>query len=117
MQYLELLFFVALVLYTSAIMSHKFKKKLKPWMMVLFGIGLAADICGTVFLCAFSSNSWQWTLHSISGFVSLLIMALHFFWALIAILKGGKFEDKFNQWSIYAWLLWLVAFFSGIPLH
>ena len=113
---LEWLFVVALVLYSAAIWSHKLKKRLAIWMVTIFGIGLFADVSGTIFLCATVSQSWSLTLHAISGFVSLLIMALHFFWALSALVAAGKFGGSFNRFSIYAWGLWLVAFCSGIPL-
>lgn len=113
---LEWLFVIALVLYTLVIWRHRFKKKISAWMVMVFGLGLAADSAGTVFLCAMMAARWQFTLHTISGLVSLLIMALHFLWTILALKKGGAFESYFNRWSIYAWLCWLVAFVSGVPL-
>lgn len=115
MHLLELLFVLALILYTTAIMSHKFKGALKPWMIHVFGVGLLADISGTIFLCFFASHGWQWTLHSISGLAALIIMGLHYLWALLAF-KKKDYEEKFNDYSLYAWVLWLIAFISGIPM-
>lgn len=115
MRPLESLFLVALVLYTTAIFSHRMRGTLKPWMMTVFGLGLLADISGTVFLCVLVSESWQWTLHSISGLAALLIMALHFTWAVVAVSRGGASERRFHRWSVAAWLVWLIAFVSGIP--
>jgi len=112
----ESLFIVALVLYTIAIMSHKRIGHLKLWMLLVFGVGLLADISGTIFLCVLHSSEWEWNLHSISGFAALVIMALHFVWALLAVTRKDSFEEKFNKYSVYAWLLWLVAFISGIPM-
>ena len=117
MRPLEMLFVVALVLYSFVILQHRFKHKLHPWMVWLFGIGLAADISGTVFLCIVAADSWKFSLHTISGFVSLVIMALHFSWAVLAKTVHGKFENYFNRFSFRAWLIWLVAFFSGFPLY
>lgn len=116
MRPLEGLFVVALVLYTGVIWTHRFKKHLTGWMVALFGVGLLADVSGTIALCAFSANGWTWTLHTISGLASLLIMGLHFVWALWewAEVRSGSL---FQRYSVYAWLLWLVAFISGIPLH
>lgn len=113
---LEFLFVVALVLYTVVIWRHRFKKKISVWMVTVFGLGLLADSAGTIFLCAMTAARWQFTLHTVSGLVSLLIMALHFVWTLLALKKGGAFESYFYRFSIYAWLLWLIAFVSGIPL-
>lgn len=112
---LEILFVVALVLYSLVIWTHKFSKKLKLWMVGLFGIGLAADIGGTVFLCVVVSEGWIFNLHTIFGLVSLVIMALHFFWAVRAISRGGNWEIYFDRFSVYAWCFWLAAFITGIP--
>lgn len=112
---LEWLFVIALVLYSLAIWSHKFEGKLRPWMVWVFGAGLLADIAGTVLLCVTAAEKWQFNLHAVSGFAALAIMALHFSWALFAIVSGGKFESYFNRFSVYAWCLWMVAFTSGMP--
>lgn len=112
---LEMLFVVALLLYSLVIWTHKIKKVLSLWMVWLFGIGLAADISGTVFLCVVATSGLIFNLHTIFGLVSLLIMALHFGWALLSITLGGKFESYFNRFSVAAWFIWLIAFVSGIP--
>ena len=111
----EWLFVLALILYTLVIWSHRLKHKLEIWMAVLFGTALTADISGTIFLCITESVKWVWNLHSISGLISLMIMAAHFAWAIMAIKGVGRSEFYFNRFSIYAWSLWLVAFLSGIP--
>ena len=116
MHALELLFIVALILYSLVIWSHKFKKKLSVWMVVLFGIALSADVSGTIFLCAAAAIKWRWNLHTISGLASILIMALHFIWAYLALRSKGVFERYFNYFSIWAWCLWVVSFISGIPM-
>ena len=116
MRLFETLFIVALVLYSFVIWSHKVKRKLYPWMAWLFGSALIADISGTVFLCMMAAERWKFTLHAISGFLSLFIMTLHFSWAVFAISIGGKFEIYFNRFSIYAWYLWVIAFISGFLL-
>ena len=115
MHALEWLFVLALVLYSLVIWYHKLKQKLEPWMVMLFGIALTADISGTIFLCVAESVRWVWNLHTIFGLISLLIMAAHFTWAVMSIKGVGKSESYFNRFSLYAWCLWLVAFFSGIP--
>lgn len=113
---LELIFIVALLLYSLSIWSHKITGKLSSWIMCVFGAGLATDILGTVLLCVMSANGWKFTIHTISGLFSLLIMVVHFTWALCAIKIGGDFESYFNRFSVSAWILWLIAFVSGIIL-
>lgn len=115
MRSLELLFVVAMVLYSFVIWSHKFSGKLSFWMVWLFGFGLIADIGGTVLLCVAAADRWTWTLHTVSGLASLLIMALHFVWAVLATSREGNWKTHFDRYSIYAWCLWMFAFVSGIP--
>ena len=115
MHSLEMLFVIALLLYSFVIWAHKFLKELYPWMVWLFGFGLAADVSGTVLLCVAAAARWTFTPHTTSGLVSLLIMTIHFAWALLAVKVGGKFEAYFNRFSVPAWCLWLFAFITGIP--
>jgi uncharacterized repeat protein (TIGR03987 family) len=116
MRPLELLFVVALVLYSFVIWWHRLKThKLHAWMAVVFGLGLTADVAGTVFLCVVSATRWSWTLHTISGLLALLIMASHFAWAVRATTAGGRAESNFTRFSVWAWWIWVVAFVSGIP--
>lgn len=115
MHLLELLFVLAFILYSFVIWFHKFTGKLDSWMVWLFGVGLTADISGTVFLCVAAASRWTWTVHTISGLGSLLIMAVHFKWALLAKGKEEKWRNYFDRFSVYAWILWMFAFISGIP--
>jgi len=114
---LELLFFIAAILYTVAIWSDRRRKRLEPWMLATFGIALCADALGTVLLCATESDAFRVNLHTVTGAASLLIMAVHFAWALLAILRSDRFEARFRRWSLWAWGLWLVSFFSGALFH
>ncbi len=113
---LEYLFFIALFMYSFVIWRHRFTHKLSSWMVWLFGLGLLADAGGTVLLCVVPAESWQFTLHTVSGLLALLIMALHFLWALPARVSWGESRIYFDRFSVYAWYLWLIAFMSGIPL-
>lgn len=117
MRPLESLFVVALVLYTTVIWTHRIKGNLKPWMVWTFGAGLTADTLGTVLLCGLAITNWSWSLHTVSGLLALVIMALHFAWALHAHLRGGAAAHHFHRFSLYAWVLWLVSFVTGIPVH
>jgi hypothetical protein len=56
------------------------------------------------------------TVHSISGFASLGLMAIHFGWAAAVVLDrpDGKAKTYFNRFSVPTWALWLIAFSSGL---
>jgi uncharacterized repeat protein (TIGR03987 family) len=114
---LETLFFAALALYTVATWADRRKGELRPWMVLVFGSALAADLTGTVLLCAAVTDAWRPTLHMLTGTASLAIMALHFAWALLALRRGGPSEARFRRWSVWAWALWLVSFVSGAVIR
>lgn len=117
MRSLEGLFFIALALYSTAIWADRLQGKLQHWMIWTFGAALCADTAGTILLCSTVSNSFKLTLHTVSGAASLAIMSLHFAWALLAARRGGNYEARFRRWSLTAWALWLVSFFSGAFIH
>jgi uncharacterized repeat protein (TIGR03987 family) len=110
------LFVIALLLYSVVIWTHKINKELLYWMMVAFGIAFFLDAFATVVVCANAKAGWTWNLHTITGLASLLIMGLHFVWAVGAYANVGKLGKYFDRYSVYAWVLWLVAFVSGIPI-
>lgn len=110
----ELLFTLALVFYTMAIISNQVLGKLGAWIVWVFGTALACDIVGTLTLCVFTSGAWRWTVHSMSGLAALMVMALHFTWGMMAF-RRPQHADRFHRWSGLAWLLWLSAFVSGLP--
>ena len=105
---------LALILYTVAIWSEKLKKELKPWMIGIFVIAFTCDLLGTGIMSILAGKH-NFNLHILCGRSALVIMFLHLCWALIAFYKHGQCQKLFHRFSIYAWLIWLFAFFSGIP--
>lgn len=108
-------FFIALIQYSFAIMAHRATGRLRPWMVWLLGAGLVTDAVATIFACVLTTRGWKWTAHSIFGVAAWLIMALHFCWAVAALRGWGKWAERFDRWSLVAWLVWVYAFVSGIP--
>jgi uncharacterized repeat protein (TIGR03987 family) len=107
----------ALVLYTLAIWSEQICGNLRKWMLLVFVSGFTFDLLGTTQMY-FLATEKVVTFHSLAGYLALLIMCLHLFWALFAFNKGKeniRYINYFHQGSKYAWLVWLIAFFSGIP--
>ena len=104
----------ALGLYTVAIWSERFAKKLKVWMIVLFTAGFSCDLVGTSIMFFVAKHKFNLALHSIAGYSALIIMFLHLIWAFLSH-YNTKFEEYFTRFSIVAWVIWMFAFFSGIP--
>jgi uncharacterized repeat protein (TIGR03987 family) len=104
----------ALIFYSSAIWSERFVKKLKLWMVIVFLTGFLCDLTGTSIM-SIKTAKINLNIHSICGFSALVIMFLHLIWAILALIKGGKAQELFSRFSVYAWAVWLVAFITGIP--
>jgi uncharacterized repeat protein (TIGR03987 family) len=113
---MEALFIAAWIFYTIVIWSCEAKKELKSWMIWMFAAALSADGLATLAVCILALNGFKLTLHAVTGFASLMIMFLHFFWAIGAYFGVKKCAGYFQRYSIYAWLIWTAGFFSGIPL-
>ncbi len=111
---IDILFVVALALYSIAIWSaNQTRIGLSPLKVIVFGLALVADYTGTVVVCMTAKN-WSWNAHAILGFTALGIMVVHFLIAFWAVLGNEDAKWKFEKYSIPAWFLWLITFLSGI---
>lgn len=104
----------ALILYSLVIWSEKLKKHLALWMVITFVIAFLSDLTGTTVMRFIATNNTLNT-HSACGYVTLIIMLLHLIWAILALLRRGQSEKLFHRFSVYAWGIWLIAFYTGIP--
>jgi uncharacterized repeat protein (TIGR03987 family) len=105
----------AAVLYTISIFTEKIKKRLSKIIVGMFGTAFCCDLLGTSIMFYIAVKKFSLAPHSVCGYMALLIMATHFFWAIKALKKPEKYEHKFTKFSIYAWIIWVFAFCSGIP--
>ena len=106
---------LALFFYTWAVFSGR-RQGLKTRHLIIFGIGLAADILGTREMNAFAAafgKAPQW--HNITGIASLAGMGFHFLLALTATLMGKAetVNRVFHRVSLTIYFCWLAAFVSG----
>lgn len=109
---------LALVLYTTAVWVERVTKKLKLWIVYTFWSGFVCDLIGTsmMMLLYFTKEKLSFNhVHTILGYVVLLIMLLHLIWAILSF-KSEKYEVYFTRFSIVAWTVWIFAFVSGLIL-
>jgi len=106
---------LALILYSLAIWSEKIKQGLQPWMVKTFSLAFLCDLLGTSLMFWRATVKFQLNIHSLCGYLALIIMGLHLIWGISALNKHGRTEKYFHRFSIYAWLIWLIAFISGLP--
>lgn len=108
---------MALGLYTLAIWAERITHQLRAWMILVFSLAFACDITGTSLMSLMASQnaSHEANMHMVCGISALLIMCLHLLWALFTIWKKGRAAKLFHSFSLYAWMIWLLAFITGIP--
>lgn len=74
---------LALILYTIGVWGERIQGILKPWHPVFFGLGLAADITGTLLMTGIAaarrdegiSGGGLSTLMAVSGTIAIVLMA------------------------------------------
>ncbi|WAL40136.1 HsmA family protein [Brevibacterium sp. BRM-1] len=115
----------ALVFYTFGVWAERLQGTLRPWHVVAFGLGLACDATGTEFMrriacsggASFSSGTGEvlGAVMAITGALALLLMAVHFVWALVVVIRGtDRAKTVFHRFSILVWAIWLVPYFTGM---
>ncbi len=107
--------FSAAILYTFAVFKERHKKFLTRSLVVLFAGGFLSDLIGTSIMFIAAKVKFALVIHSMCGYAALFIMLAHLIFALLAINKIRNFEKYFTKGSIYAWIVWMIAFISGVP--
>lgn len=52
---------------------------------------------------------------AITGLIALILMAVHFFWALIVMFKSAeRAKAIFHTFSVTVWAIWLVPSLTGL---
>jgi len=109
---------LALVFYSTGIWAERLARILKPWHVVMFWIGFAFDVSGTLFMHKMAEGKFDLLdSHTLTGQIALWLMLGHALWATIVIRKGIEpLRTKFHKFSIVVWLIWLVPYFGGMFL-
>ncbi len=113
---------LALIFYSIGVWAERAQRRLRPWHVAFFGLGLACDTTGTLVMvqlaqhdlaagvaASASQNLMAWT-----GTIAIALMALHFVWAIVTIVRGRESELKrFHTFSVVVWAIWLVPYLAG----
>ncbi|MEN8173413.1 MAG: HsmA family protein [Chloroflexota bacterium] len=111
------LFNIALLVYSIATWAGVLSKKLKKWHLVLFWVGLIADVSGTLVI------GWQYggfvpNLHSYLGAIALVAMLAH---NIAATKKLSGADEKGiaafpKKISLPVWVIWMISYVAGLIL-
>ena len=113
---------LALVFYSIGVWAERAQKVLRPWHTVFFGLGLAADASGTYLMSLIASanraaeveQSILNQVMAVSGLIALILMAVHFAWAVIVLVRNREHEKhSFHRFSVIVWAIWLVPYITG----
>ena len=114
----SILITLALVFYSTGIWAERIARLLKPWHMLMFWIGFAFDVAGTLLMHKMADGNFDLTdSHTLTGQIALWLMLGHAIWATVVLRKHNEpMLKKFHKFSIIVWLIWLIPYFGGMFL-
>lgn len=104
---------VALVLYSVAVLSHVFIRRLEWWMVEVFTAGFVCDVAGTAVMWRFQSPGAP-SLHVVIGRLAFVGMAATLVAFLVAFKKQGRIEVFVWVYARYSWALWVISFITAL---
>ena len=108
---------LAFLCYSIGVLGEYRKKRLTWGYLGFFWAGLFFDILGTSLMGLIASqkpDAGNSVFHQWTGGAALVIMLLHTLWATsILWRKDEAWKRRFHYYSLIAWLVWLIPFFSG----
>ncbi len=113
---------LALVFYSIGVWAERIARVLKPWHVVFFGLGLAADVAGTLLMTQLADTSAPAegaaavfnAVMSVTGTIAILLMAVHLAWAIVVLVRNVESEKhRFHRFSVVVWAIWLVPYLTG----
>ena len=114
----SILITLALVFYSTGIWAERLVRLLKPWHVLMFWIGFAFDVSGTLLMHKMGNGKFDLLdSHTLTGQIALWLMLGHAIWATMVIRNGIEpLRTKFHKFSIVVWLIWLIPYFGGMFL-
>jgi len=111
-----LLMFAAFTCYSVGVWAVVLTRGLRPWQATLFWAGFLLDSAGTDLMRRLAGG-FQWSLHTATGAVALLLMLGHAIWATLVLLRRNEdARHVFHRFSITVWAIWLIPFVTGLIL-
>jgi len=108
---------LALVFYSIGVWSERISRYLKPWHVVMFWIGFAFDVAGTVAMELIRPGFDWWSSHTITGQIALWLMLAHAVWATVTVRRGDEGAlRRFHRYSLMVWAFWLIPYVGGAIL-
>lgn len=110
---------LALILYTYAVWGEQLTGHLRRGFILSFWAGFLCDTVGTSIMMAMTRGGTAQSspVHAITGLAAIALMGVHAVWALMVWLREDQHAAAlFHRFSRYVYLLWLVAFATGLAI-
>jgi uncharacterized repeat protein (TIGR03987 family) len=105
---------LALTFYSLGVWGEKIRGRLELRHLLFFWTGFVFDTAGTMAMGEIAGD-WSFNIHSVTGAVALVLMAVHALWATFVQFKGSPEARKgFHRYSLTVWGIWLVPFIGGM---
>ncbi len=106
----------ALVCYTIGVWGERLKHRLKLWHVVLFCLGVSADIAGTSLMEHIARVTGDHDrLHTVTGLIAVVLMLVHAAWAVWTYAEGSdRVRRRFSRFSVFVWCVWLIPYGIGV---
>ena len=114
---------LALLFYTIGVFAERKSKSLNKTHVIIFWLGLLCDTTGTITMSSIAKSGVEvmnvatQTLHSLTGFLAIVLMLFHALWATWVLYKNDeKKKQTFHKFSIIVWIIWLVPYVIGLMI-
>lgn len=105
---------LALVFYSIGVWSERFARRLKPWHLGFFWLGLLFDTWGTGLMFEMAGEM-KFHLHGVTGLLAIVLMLVHAVWATAVVARRDeRWLVDFHRFSVVVWAIWLVPYLSPI---
>jgi uncharacterized repeat protein (TIGR03987 family) len=108
---------LALVFYSIGVWSERFAKRLKPWHLVFFWLGIIFDTWGTGLMFE-RVGGMMFDVHGLTGVLAIVLMFVHAVWATVVLVrKDERWINSFHRFSVAVWVIWLIPYLSPVFLN
>lgn len=110
---------LALILYTTGVLSERRSGTLTVRHVVIFWLGLFCDTTGTALMSRIASQNTGSgnPLHAVTGALAIILMLFHAVWAIYTLRRGTPHaRQMFHKFSLAVWCIWLIPYAIGIGI-
>lgn len=110
-----ILIHIAVILYSVFFYKERKYKRATTGLLILITLAVSFDISATVCMMIGTSKEY-FTLHGALGYTALSLMIIDAIFIWKHKIKNGSeapFSVNLNRYTLFAYILWLLAFVTG----